>query len=224
MPSQFISSNFPSIPNDLPSVPDNLPTFPGDLPTFPGDLPPVPGDLPPVPGDLPQMPSDPPPQTSINNPTNDYLNTIQTIQQQLPSILDDFKKYYVFYNKNPTYDEYQSIFDNLKSNISTFENELIKITGNTDTNIIQITKQLLDLNKFIQFEKERNINLKSTVSNYNNQYNGSKELITNYKEIYNWNYLMNIFLGIGIITATILLLKIFTPKNNISLINNIPKK
>jgi hypothetical protein len=35
---------------------------------------------------------------------------IHTLQQQLPAILDDFKKYYVFYNKNPEYPEYQQMF------------------------------------------------------------------------------------------------------------------
>ena len=32
--------------------------------------------------------------------------------------LDDFKKYYVFYNKNPEYNEYKSHFENIKNNLN----------------------------------------------------------------------------------------------------------
>ena len=42
---------------------------------------------------------------------------LQTLNQQLPAILDDFKKYYVFFNKNPEYPEYQNSFENIKGNM-----------------------------------------------------------------------------------------------------------
>ena len=32
---------------------------------------------------------------------DDFKQQLQVLQDQLPSILDDFKKYYIFYNKNP---------------------------------------------------------------------------------------------------------------------------
>jgi len=35
---------------------------------------------------------------------------IYALQEQLPIILEDFKKYFVFYNKNPEYPEYQQMF------------------------------------------------------------------------------------------------------------------
>jgi len=127
----------------------------------------------------------------------------------------------VFYSKNPSYNEYQSIFDNLKLNLKDIENELIKISIGTDSNISNITNKLLDINKLIEKEKIRNNKLQSVVYQYSNKYNGSKELINNYKEIYNWHYLKNIFIFLGIITSIILLLKIFTKKNNIV---NVPPK
>ena len=33
--------------------------------------------------------------------SKNFLSQINTLKEKLPSILDDFKKYYVFYNKNP---------------------------------------------------------------------------------------------------------------------------
>jgi hypothetical protein len=218
MPSLFSSSTLPSVPS-VPSVP-NIPNIPSG-PNVPGDLPSLPSDLPSLPSDLPSIPSATPSQPSINNPTSNYENKIQTIQQQLPAILDDFKKYYVFYSKNPTYNEYQSIFDNLQSNLKDIGNELIKISNSTTSDISDITNKLLEINKLIEKEKTRNDELKSEAYDYSNKYKGSKELIKNYKEIYNWNYLMNIFIFLGIVTAIILLLRFFTKKNNIV---NVPPK
>jgi septation ring formation regulator EzrA len=147
------------------------------------------------------------------------LYTIKTIEEKLPSILDDFKKYYVFYNKNPGYDEYKSIFENLKANITDIENQLFKISNKVDSDIANTSKQLLQFNKLIEKERARYSKLKSQVAQYNNKYNGSKELISNYKEIYNLNYLRNIFMFLGIIIAIVTLLQIFTKKpivNNVS--------
>ena len=59
----------------------------------------------------------------------EFNNKIKTIQEKLPSILDDFKKYYVFFNKNPTYSEYQKIYEDLKGNLSSIGNELLTITS-----------------------------------------------------------------------------------------------
>jgi hypothetical protein len=56
----------------------------------------------------------------------------------------------------------------------------------------------------------KNEKLKSIFSQYDNQYNGSKEMINNFKEIYNLNYLRNVFMLFGIIGGIIILLKIFT--------------
>ena len=49
--------------------------------------------------------------------SKNFLSQINTLKEKLPSILDDFKKYYVFYNKNPEYNEYQQMFENIKSNL-----------------------------------------------------------------------------------------------------------
>ena len=49
-----------------------------------------------------------------------FKEKLKTLNQQLPAILDDFKKYYVFFNKNPEYPEYQNLFENIKANIRVF--------------------------------------------------------------------------------------------------------
>ena len=47
-----------------------------------------------------------------------FTEKIQTLQQQLPSILDDFNKYFVLYNTDPNYPEFETTFNNIKQNFS----------------------------------------------------------------------------------------------------------
>ena len=60
---------------------------------------------------------------------------ITLLKQQTPAILEDFQKYYVFYNKNPEHNEYQQIFENIKKNmdqLKTREMPDILILGDDD--------------------------------------------------------------------------------------------
>jgi len=152
-------------------------------------------------------------------------NKITTRQEKLPSILNDFKKYYVFFNKNPTYNEYQTIYENLTSNLNSITNELLTITNDVEKNTTTISNDLLKINELIEKEKTKNIKLKSIESNIKDNYNGSKIMIDEYKEIYNENYIKNIFIFIGIIISGIVLTKVFSNKTTSSTISNqLPKK
>ena len=42
---------------------------------------------------------------SLPDPST-FKNNLITLNSQFPSMLDDFKKYYIFFNKNPDYNEY----------------------------------------------------------------------------------------------------------------------
>lgn len=163
----------------------------------------------------------------MNNPDNlldetvqtmEFENKINTLQEKLPAILDDFKKYYVFFNKNPTYSEYQKNYENLKGNLNTISNDLLIIANDVEKNSKNIGDGLLEIHKLIEKEKNKNIKLKSIESNINNNYNGSRIMINEYKYLYNENYIKNllIFLGIGMGITT--LIKVFTNNGN----NNLP--
>jgi hypothetical protein len=139
-------------------------------------------------------------------------NKVITLQEKLPSILEDFKKYYVFYNKNPTYSEYQTIYQNIVSNINSLASDLISISTETEKNVQTISDVLIKINTLIENEKNKNNELKSIESNINNQYNGSKIMVYEYKQIYNENYIKNIFMFFGIIISGTILIKVFTKK------------
>jgi SMC interacting uncharacterized protein involved in chromosome segregation len=151
--------------------------------------------------------------TNTNNKliNAEYLeNKIKTLEEKLPAILDDFKKYYIFYNKTPTYNEYQTIFENLKSNLDSINSELFAISNQVENGSQFISNQLLKINNLIESEKSKNTKLKSKKHHLNNKYNGSKELINEYKQIYNNKYLRNIFLFVGIFIGVLLLYKFFS--------------
>jgi CCR4-NOT transcriptional regulation complex NOT5 subunit len=151
---------------------------------------------------------------------NDLQNKINTIEEKLPAILDDFKKYYVFFNKNPTYNEYQQIYQNLKNELDSINGDLLKVLNELGTNTQKIGDSLLQVNILIEKEKAKNIALKAIENDVNNNYNGSTTMIDEYKQIYNENYFNNVFLFIGIIVGIIALIKVFSGKSNITSMNS----
>ena len=134
-----------------------------------------------------------------------FLSKINILKEKLPSILDDFKKYYVFYNKNPEYDEYQQMFENIKGNLQKINSELFMTSNNIDKDTENINYRLQKINALIEKEKIKNRQLKRSLGIIEKKYNGSDELISDYKEIYNLDYLTNFALFYGIILLGIIL-------------------
>lgn len=142
-----------------------------------------------------------------------FLSQINSLVEKLPFILDDFIKYYIFYNTNPEVDEYQQMFENIKGNLQKLNSELSTKSNNIDQSTTDINQKLLKINILIQKEKQKNKILKRKLGIIENQYDGSDELISNYKEMYNLHYLKNFALFIGIVVSCILLAKNFKPAN-----------
>ena len=130
---------------------------------------------------------------------------LNVMNEKLPPILDDFKKYYVFFNKNPEYPEYQNIFENIKGNLNETNSELFLLSNEVDTSTDNINEQLFNLNILIKKEKEINQNLKKEFGIVDHKNNAANELISDYKKIYESEYLRNwsIFFSILIIGFSI---------------------
>jgi len=138
-----------------------------------------------------------------------FLSQINTLKEKLPSILDDFKKYYIFYNKNPEYNEYQQMFESIKGNLQTINSELFMTTNNIEKGVEDINSKLQIINNLISKEKAKNTKLKRQLGIVDKKYNGSDELISDYKEMYNLDYLKNFALFVGILVLGIVLSKKF---------------
>jgi hypothetical protein len=134
-----------------------------------------------------------------------FKENLQTLNQQLPAILDDFKKYYVFFNKNPEYPEYQTSFENIKGNMNKLSSDLFMLSNGVAASTDELNKKLFTLNVLIQEEKERNLELKLKLGIVEHKNNAATELISDYKNIYSEGYLRNwaLFISILIIGTSI---------------------
>jgi hypothetical protein len=134
-----------------------------------------------------------------------FNEKLETLNQQLPAILDDFKKYYVFFNKNPEYPEYQNSFENIKGNINKLNSDLFMLSNDVQSSTGELNKKLFALNVLIQKEKDRNRKLKLGLGIIEHKNNAATELISDYKNIYSEGYLRNwaLFVSILIIGASI---------------------
>lgn len=151
----------------------------------------------------------------INNLTKPdiYQNQLNTLKSQMPQILDDFKKYYVFFNKDPTVNEYQQIYDNIKNNLQSLNSKLFQINNSIQSDTEKINNELNVLNEEIDNEKNKNIKFKNVYGNLDNKYNASQQLIMDYKNNYNLIYLNNCALFIGSIFTTYIIYKVYKPSN-----------
>jgi len=132
-----------------------------------------------------------------------YENQLNVLKEQFVSILADFKKYYIFFNKNPDVNEYQQMFSNINSNIESINSQIFKMNNNIQQTIDGNNIKIQEINKEIQKEKNMNLELKNKVGIINNKKDSSSIMITNYKELYNNTYYYNISMFFGIIILLI---------------------
>jgi hypothetical protein len=140
-----------------------------------------------------------------------FEEKIDTIKTQFFSALDDFKKYYVYYNKNPEVDEFQNYYLNSKSQLQNMSRDLFLATNSIDKNIEQLDTQMAGVSVKLEAEKKLNGELMKILSNLENTQTGSEILIDNSKDIYNAQYYNNWEIFFGILIVSGLLVKLFKP-------------
>ena len=144
-----------------------------------------------------------------------FEEKIDTIKTQFFSALDDFKKYYVYYNKNPEVDEFQNYYLNSKSQLQNMSRDLFLATNSIDKNIEQLDTQMAGVSVKLEAEKKLNGELMKILSNLENTQTGSEILIDNSKDIYNAQYYNNWEIFVGILIVSGLLVKLFKPSSPI---------
>ena len=142
---------------------------------------------------------------------NQFNEQINNIKSQFFSALDDFKKYYVYYNKNPEVNEFQNYYTNSKSQLQTMSKDLFLTTNNIDKNIEFLDNEMLIIAIKLEDEKKLNKEMVELINNLQNTQNGSEILIDDSKTKYNIQYYKNVELFIGILIISGLLAKLFTP-------------
>jgi hypothetical protein len=157
----------------------------------------------------------------ITNKSQEYITKLQTIKTQLPMILIDFQKYYVLYYLKSTSDVNGQMLESVKGNITKLSNELFNLSNTVQVDIDTINAQMVELNTLIKEEKERNRTLKLKLGIVENKNNAASEMISNYKQHYDYGYLRNWGLFLSIIVAGVTISKVFT---NNQIVNNVIKK
>ena len=150
-------------------------------------------------------------QTLIKQ-SKQFNEQINNIKSQFFSALDDFTKYYVYYNKNPEVNEFQNYYVNSKSQLQTMSKDLFLTTNNIDKNIEDLDNKMLNIS--IQLEKEKKLNkeMSELINNLQNTQNGSEILIDDSKTKYNIQYYKNVEIFIGILILSGLLTKLVIKK------------
>ena len=141
-----------------------------------------------------------------------FKEKLEVLKQQLPSILEDFKKYFIFYNKNPEYPEYQQMFENIKSNLNQLNSQLFVISNDVESSTDDLNKKLFALDILIKREKKKNRELKRKLGLIEHKNNASTEMISNFEEIYDSQYLHNWGLFFSIIIAGFVIKNIYVKK------------
>jgi len=130
---------------------------------------------------------------------NEKINSIKT---QFFSALDDFKKYYVYYNKNPEVTEFQNYFENSKGQLQTMSKDLFLTTNNIDKHIEILDEEMKHVAVKLEEEKKLNDKMTKLITNLQNTKNGSDILIDDSKDEYNKQYYANWEMIIGIFVVS----------------------
>ena len=134
---------------------------------------------------------------------------INNIKTQFFSALDDFTKYYVYFNKNPEVNEFQNFYANSKSQLQTLSRQLFLTTNDIYKIIEELDKKVSLISKKLKEEEELYKKLMELEENIDNTQDGSQILIDDSKKKYNDQYYTNIQIFMGIIISIFLLVKLF---------------
>jgi hypothetical protein len=156
------------------------------------------------------LPLSPELQITVKN----FNEKINAIRGQFFSALDDFKKYYVYYNKNPEVNEFQNYYTNSKGQLQTLSKDLFVTTNDIDKEIESLEEKIKTMTALLKEEKGLNAKLMELINDIDNTHVGSDVLISDSKKIYNKKYYMNMRLIIGVIIVGILLVVLFKGKSD----------
>lgn len=138
-----------------------------------------------------------------------FNEKITNINSQFFSALDDFKKYYVYFNKNPEVNEFQNFYENSKGQLQTISKNLFVVTNDIDSSIVKLDNKMSSISVKLEDEKNLNKEMMDILTNLQNTQNGSEILIDDSKTKYNEQYYKNIQIIVGIFIVSGLLASLF---------------
>jgi hypothetical protein len=139
----------------------------------------------------------------LENKTQIFNEKLGHFKSQFPHVLENFQKYYVFSNKNPDYQEYQTFFNESKQHLQQINNELFLLKNNVQENSEQINNLVKNMNVSMEGQKLKNNNLLEKYNAIVGENNGSQKMFYNSKT----NYRILNYQNIIYITGIVILLR-----------------
>lgn len=124
---------------------------------------------------------------------------INSIKSTFNSVLDDYKKYYVFYHSHPEVNEYQNYYLQSKNQLNNLVKDLFNISKNIHIKINELSDETSNVYNSLKEERENHKELSKRVNSLTGTKNGSEMLIDDFKKKYNEQFYNNIELFIGIL-------------------------
>jgi len=152
------------------------------------------------------------PNVQLISATKAYNDKLNSLSSSFFSALEDFKKYFVYTNKNPSVDHYQQDFLNSKSQLHNINKQVITLSNDIKNDLEEINNIVFLINLQLSDEKVLNQELVKLVKNLKNNNNGSSILLEDTSLIYSKQYLYNIELFICIIILSTIIF--FTMRND----------
>ena len=128
-----------------------------------------------------------------------FKEKINSINSSFLSALDDFKKYYVFYHKNPEVDEYSNHFVNSKGQLQALSGEMFATTNIIQKNIVTLNDNMEQISSKLTDEKDKYTKMNKMFTSLKGTESGSNILINDSKTEFNLLFFKNIELFIGIL-------------------------
>jgi len=138
-----------------------------------------------------------------------YNQQINALTNQYNFLITDFIKYFVFFNKNPSVDEYRNLYNNNKSQIQSVFEKLVSLKSNIEKEVIQMNSKVQLITTEINNNAQIYNNLFTLNAQSSNTHNGSISLIDETKEIYNAQYYLNVEIFVGIFALIFMFIKNF---------------
>lgn len=147
------------------------------------------------------------------------LEKISAIKSQFFSVLDDFTKYYVLHNSTPDSEEYNTIFNQNKSQIQGVQTNLFNINNTIEKSSETINAIKATIDESIQENKDKITELENKISILSSGEDASI-MKNDFVKMYNFQYLANFCMFTGIIIILVLFGTLF--KNNIPAMPQMP--
>lgn len=140
---------------------------------------------------------------------SEFREKTQTLNEQFPVILSDYKRNYDLYYKDTKNQTNLNAYNTSDAQVAKCIRDMRDITVTLNAQNNEFVAVISQLNTLIAEEQTKNTELKDKIEKMKNINNGSETLIRDYKENYNETNMRNWALFIGILVICISFLKIF---------------